>query len=95
MPETPDPSEPPAAEEQREDPRAEMTQRDADLDLFPKAAPEDPPSWSPRDELTDSVSLVRRVQLEQDRKALEELMKRYLPRLERKVRVMMFGRKKK
>lgn len=52
-------------------------------------APDDPPSWTPRDELADSISLVRRVQDENDRRALEELMFRYRPRLVRKVRVMM------
>jgi RNA polymerase sigma-70 factor (ECF subfamily) len=59
--------------------------------LLPQAGREDPPSWSPRDELANSISLVRRVRSEDDRCALEELMRRYRPRLERKVRVMMSG----
>lgn len=56
---------------------------------LPNSRDDVPTSWTPRDELVDSISLVRRIQSDQDRRALEELTRRYLPRLERKVRVMM------
>jgi RNA polymerase sigma-70 factor (ECF subfamily) len=60
-----------------------------ELDLLPEPGNDDPISWQPRDELENSMQLVARYQQARDARALEELMQRYLPRLERRVRVMM------
>ena len=79
----------PNEQESEGDERRDLAGEDPELALLPRGGGDDPPSWSPRDELADSMSLVQRVQADQDRKALEELMRRYLPRLERKVRIIM------